>query len=455
MATRSQDTLAPETVRIAIAGGEVRVHERSAPELERLGLLDPERWRTRAFPGAELQEDARGWVLRLPAPGRALFVKYRRSLGAAPWWRRGLSPAERERRAALSLANLGLATPAVLLAGETRGSLGAVRESFLVTEPLAGAPLERAEPRVASALGRLLVTLSRERVLVPDLYAKHLFLAPERDPELGLLDLERVRLAARKSPRALFLRHAANLVASLPGLDARELARAFEPDRLDELARAIEERADLVRTRKKLPRDYGARARYRDGAEVERYQGRSSSRHAAELALLDALLPRSTSGTVLDAPCGAGRFSEILASRGARVLALDLSPAMLRTAARVAAGAARGELERLPLADRSVEGALCFRFLHHVPSSAQRARILAELTRVSKSFVVVSFFHPWSAHHALRRLRRAALGAPLTRHACTLATLRSELAALGWKVTRTRAQARFRRDLWALRAEPF
>lgn len=443
--------------RLAIPGGELRVCAESVAELAELGLLDPRRWRTADLPGKLLQQSARGLVMRVRAGSRSLFAKYQRPRpGFAELLRgsRSSSPAERERSAAACLAGLGLATPRFLLAGETRARSGRVRESFLLSEVLPGRTLERADAELTGALSSLLALLSRERIHVPDLYAKHLLLDPGRSPALGLVDLERVVARSRRGARSLFVRHAAGLVATLPGLDARELAQALDPQDAARLVRRIEARAELVRVRKKLPRDLIGRHRYRDEAAVHGYRARSSSRHAAELRLLSAVLPVPLAGTVLDAPCGAGRFSEILGQRGARTLALDLSPAMMRHARSASSWCALGELERLPLRDRAVEGALCFRFLHHVPGREQRLRILRELTRVSRRFVVLSFFHPFSAHHVLRRLRSLASGEPLARHACRLSALRAELGALGWRIVRVSAQAPFRRDLWALRAEP-
>ena len=401
--------------------------------------------------------------MHIRSPGGELFAKYQH--GSEPGrdlvaWLRGrpaLSAAQREERAAAALGQLGLGTPRFLLSGETRGRFGRPRESFLVSAALEGRALAgmAPEPEIVRALARFVAEISRTRIHIPDLYAKHVFVRRDGDGpvELGLIDLERVELDSRRGSRWLFVRHAAGLVATLPGLTAREVADAADAGDADLLAE-VERRAELVRVRKKMPREYAARQRYRDEESVASYRARSPSRHAAELRLLDRLLPARIDGTVLDAPCGAGRFSEILCARGARTLALDLSPAMVQSAARVSPWCGLGELEHLPLADKTVEGALCFRFLHHVPSREQRQRILGELTRVSRRFVVLSFFHPLSPHQALRHLKSAFTGRPIARYTVTVGRLRTELAALGWNVRAVHAQSRFRRDLWALRAEP-
>jgi SAM-dependent methyltransferase len=447
----SPEVSATTWTRVPITGGELRVRPEARERLERLGLLDPERWRTGTLPGRTVQATPRATILALE--DGALFAKHCRGSGAARGrlGRRGAG--ETERLAAERLAAIGVRAPRFLLVGERRGALGRVQESFLVSERLAGRPLtERAvEARSKRALVELVRALAGHRIHAPDLFAKHVFVADDpAAPVLGLLDLERVEVT-RLSAEALLVRHAGNLVATVPGLHAQALAQALEAPML---ATRIEERAELVRVRKRLPRDYGARHRYGEVAQVQAYRARSPRRQRDEQRLLDRVLPRDLSGWVLDAPCGAGRFSEELAHRGARPLALDLSPAMVRSAASVAAGAAVGELERLPLADDAVAGVLCFRFLHHVPSPEQRRRVLAELTRVSRRFVVVSFFHPWSAHNALRWVRGHLSRSTRVRHTVTPAELRRDLAGVGWRVTVLAAQAPYRRDLWVLRAEP-
>jgi SAM-dependent methyltransferase len=77
-------------------------------------------------------------------------------------------------------------------------------------------------------------------------------------------------------------------------------------------------------------------------------------------------------GTVLDATCGTGRYAAYLAARGHRVLGVDSSPEMLgRARSRVPDGGfLRGELDRLPMADGSVDVVVCALALVHVPALA-------------------------------------------------------------------------------------
>ncbi len=92
--------------------------------------------------------------------------------------------------------------------------------------------------------------------------------------------------------------------------------------------------------------------------------------------------------TVLDLACGTGDFCVDLAKRGHRPIGVDLSFGML-AAARTGAPLVQGDLLRLPVADRSVDGAVCgfalrnlvelepfFRELHRVVRTGGRIALL-------------------------------------------------------------------------------
>lgn len=455
----------PEDVPISvpIADGELRVCSQRILEFDELGLIDPGAWREGRLRGRVVHRRRERSVVQLESESGPLFAKHQRGKRTGEWLRelvrvrRPLSSAGREARAARALRSIGIDAPRILLEGETRSLAGIELESFLVSEELAGTSLEELplDAELARGLGRLALDLARARVSVPDLYAKHVHVSRDGgELRFGLLDLPRVEPHARRTPRELFVRHAGGLVATVPGLEPARLVADSPWSAEPGLERRIEARAALVRRRKKLPGSYAARERYATEAEVEDYRQRSEVRNAAELELLERALPTKIAGRVLDAPCGAGRFSAFLRERGAEVLAVDLSPAMVRAARPHADHAAVAELERLPLADDALLGSLCFRFLHHVPSAPQRRRVLGELTRVSRAFVVLSVFHPVSAHNVLRNARRLLTRRPPSRHCVTIATLSKELEDCGWRVDACLPQARYLRDLWVVRAVP-
>ena len=202
---------------------------------------------------------------------------------------------------------------------------------------------------------------------------------------------------------------------------------------------------------------YPARAGYLSAEAVEKYARRSRRRNAAEARLLDRLLedappPGKVRPTALDAPCGAGRLAADLKEKGWEVTVLDISTAMLlrgrgdgRTAAAVA-----GEMERLPFREGAFDLVVCWRFFHHLPTRGLRVAVLAELARVSRGWVILSFFHPLSLHNAARRLRGMFSGRKGNRFPCSRAFLAREARGLGLLPRRWIAQGPCLRDLGAV-----
>ena len=114
-------------------------------------------------------------------------------------------------------------------------------------------------------------------------------------------------------------------------------------------------------------------------------------------AVLDALNPLDDR-TVLEIACGTGRFTVMLAERGADIVGLDISSAMMsegRKKAR-AAGVAdhiefiRGDAARLPFPDDHFDTVFAMRFFHLADTPA---KFLAEMCRVSKEQVFFDTFN--------------------------------------------------------------
>lgn len=108
--------------------------------------------------------------------------------------------------------------------------------------------------------------------------------------------------------------------------------------------------------------------------------------------LLDAL----PAGEVLDAACGTGRWASYLADRGHAITGVDQSPAMLDLARtkRPDARFVDGDLTHLPLADASVDAAVCALALVHV---VDLTAAIGELARVVRpgGRIVISDVHPF------------------------------------------------------------
>jgi SAM-dependent methyltransferase len=110
---------------------------------------------------------------------------------------------------------------------------------------------------------------------------------------------------------------------------------------------------------------------------------------------------------LLDAPCGNGRFSALLARGERRYVGLDLALPMLRVARErhAAADYVAADLTRLPFPDRCFDAALCIRFLHLVRDPGLRIAVLRELARVSRVGLVADYRHDRTLRVLGRRLR--------------------------------------------------
>ena len=152
-------------------------------------------------------------------------------------------------------------------------------------------------------------------------------------------------------------------------------------------------------------------------------------------------------GTCVEVGCGPGRMTGALAERFDRVVALDVSPAMLEqaranvSAANVELRAVSGErLDGVP--DGSADALVCYLVLQHLPSARVVRSYLAEFGRVlapaGEAFVQVPVLDGWAgrARRALRmpllRLaRRPDQGAAFRGYRLTRAELAAALAAAG------------------------
>lgn len=140
----------------------------------------------------------------------------------------------------------------------------------------------------------------------------------------------------------------------------------------------------------------------------QRFFKRQSTRK--EYSLLRQLLgSQQRSRTLLDLPCGGGRLSPQMEDFTDFLVEADVGLGQLqhlRTHSKVKTPTAlmTASAFHIPFKDNSVDAVVCCRLCHHLPNAEQRERLIDELLRVARRFVIMTFFD----HHSLKnRLRRA------------------------------------------------
>jgi len=119
-----------------------------------------------------------------------------------------------------------------------------------------------------------------------------------------------------------------------------------------------------------------------------------------KIAVLDAIMPVEDRD-VLEIACGTGRFTVMLAERGANVVGLDISAAMLQQGRKKAQHAElagtleflRGDAGRLPFPDDHFDIVIAMRFFHLADDPES---FLEEMNRVSRDQIVFDTFNRFS-----------------------------------------------------------
>ena len=148
--------------------------------------------------------------------------------------------------------------------------------------------------------------------------------------------------------------------------------------------------------------------------------------------------------SMLDMPCGAGRFLPTLCDPSRTLIQMDISHEMLALAHdRLSSHSTRckvhfiqGSAFTLPLADNSIDCVFCNRLLHHFKDAPDRLKLLRELHRITRRYLIVSFFD----YHRFGKLRvilkRLRGRKPDYSGYPTKATFEAELSQVGFKVHR-------------------
>lgn len=131
-----------------------------------------------------------------------------------------------------------------------------------------------------------------------------------------------------------------------------------------------------------------------------------------ERAVLAELIERHAGrgGTALDVPCGYGRIIPVLRALDYTLVLSDISDDMVnfvkdRDDLGPGARALQGDLLKgLPLADGEVDLACSIRLFQHLHTPEWRVAALKELARISKRWIILTFYDAGSAHWYSKRL---------------------------------------------------
>jgi len=182
-------------------------------------------------------------------------------------------------------------------------------------------------------------------------------------------------------------------------------------------------------------------------------------------AIRKALAATSGVRTILDLPCGTGRFTGALARDGYEVVGSDISLEMLQKAATLDAGKkadgqstvihgfVQANAEHLPLRSDSLDCVVCIRFMMHV-DPATRVRMLREFRRVSRRWAVVDYRHKYTFRYLLSHtFGKLGLGrTPLSR--VSRQDLEQEFRDAGFVIREVvRVSAPLLSDKWVVLAE--
>lgn len=219
-------------------------------------------------------------------------------------------------------------------------------------------------------------------------------------------------------------------------------------------------------SRAKRVADYGyKREFYQDDVVADDYDfhrwgsPERSKRNEAKWRTIQAALAQTEGvGSILDLPCGTGRFTDRLVECGYQVIGGDISYEMMAQAKerigpmKGLLGFIRSDAENLPFPDNSIDCVMSIRFLFHV-DPVTRVRMLREMGRISKRWLILDFRHKYSYRYAMFKLKNAFGLAkhPLIR--MSRADLEQECRDAGLKIVTVFPVARVFSDKWVVLCE--
>lgn len=149
--------------------------------------------------------------------------------------------------------------------------------------------------------------------------------------------------------------------------------------------------------------EYSAKHSYQAGSTREEYERLRFSgiigryRYVREQEAVRSIINELPNGiSMMDCPCGTGRWWPVLMKRARTITAIDISEGMRKVAKTEAANIGvevhvlEGNAECLDLPDDAVDYTFSFALMKHLPVPIQY-KILAEFSRISRKGVICSF----------------------------------------------------------------
>jgi 2-polyprenyl-3-methyl-5-hydroxy-6-metoxy-1,4-benzoquinol methylase len=210
--------------------------------------------------------------------------------------------------------------------------------------------------------------------------------------------------------------------------------------RLDPLIVSLRAIVDRVQKSESTPA-YKGRVKY-TSEKARAYQVRAEGKERSELRLVERAFQIIPCGRVLDAPCGGGRVTLLLAGLGYEMTAADLSDSMIEITGEKIASAGlkipveKQDVERFAYPDRCFDAVISFRLFHHFPDADIRQRVVRELCRVAREHVALSYFSSRSFTSLKRKIRAARGGRKSQKYSTPLSEVESYFDKCGFELVR-------------------
>jgi ubiquinone/menaquinone biosynthesis C-methylase UbiE len=144
--------------------------------------------------------------------------------------------------------------------------------------------------------------------------------------------------------------------------------------------------------------------------------------------------------SILDVPCGYGRFTELLLGKSHNLTSLDASFPMVLATRKYSPSTNSphhflvGDIEHLPLKDNCFDCIVTIRLFQHILHASTRSQILRELHRVAKKVVIISFYRYNLLHIIERWLRCRIKNVNKKINMMPLGNFEEELNSIGFKI---------------------